>query len=145
MSRTTLPTSGAEVTSGSAGIRTVDRPSTNAVLEVAGLVRRFGDLTAVDGVSFHIAPGETYGLLGPNGAGKTTTISMVAGLIKADAGTVTVAGQQMTPSTTEPKRHLGLVPQELAIYPDLTGRENLTLFGKLQGLRGKELSGRVEQ
>lgn len=105
---------------------------TDDVLVVDSLVRRFGDLTAVDEVSFRIAPGETYGLLGPNGAGKTTTISMVAGLIAADAGTVTVAGQPMTPRTTEPKRHLGLVPQELAIYPDLTGRENLALFGKLR-------------
>jgi ABC-2 type transport system ATP-binding protein len=118
---------------------------TDDVLVVDSLVRRFGDLTAVDEVSFRIAPGETYGLLGPNGAGKTTTISMVAGLIAADAGTVTVAGQPMTPRTTEPKRHLGLVPQELAIYPDLTGRENLALFGRLQGLRGAELKGRVDE
>ncbi|HEX5918681.1 MAG TPA: ABC transporter ATP-binding protein [Nocardioides sp.] len=118
---------------------------TDDVLVVDSLVRRFGDLTAVDEVSFRIPPGETYGLLGPNGAGKTTTISMVAGLIAADAGTVTVAGELMTPRTTEPKRHLGLVPQELAIYPDLTGRENLTLFGRLQGLRGAELKARVDQ
>jgi ABC-2 type transport system ATP-binding protein len=118
---------------------------TDDVLVVHSLVRRFGDLVAVDGVSFRIAPGETYGLLGPNGAGKTTIISMVAGLITADAGTVTVAGQAMTPRTIEPKRHLGLVPQELAIYPDLTARENLTLFGRLQGLRGAELRTRVEE
>ena len=118
---------------------------TDDVLVVDSLVRRFGDLTAVGEVSFRIAPGETYGLLGPNGAGKTTTISMVAGLIAADAGTVTVAGLPMTPRTTEPKRFLGLVPQELAIYPDLTGRENLALFGKLQGLRGAELKGRVDE
>lgn len=115
------------------------------VLVVDSLVRRFGDLTAVDGVSFRIAPGETYGLLGPNGAGKTTTISMIAGLIAADAGSVTLAGEVMTPRTTELKRHLGLVPQELAIYPDLTGRENLTLFGRLQGLTGAELKQRVAE
>jgi ABC-2 type transport system ATP-binding protein len=115
------------------------------VLVVDSLVRRFGDLTAVDEVSVRIAPGETYGLLGPNGAGKTTTISMVAGLIAADAGTVTITGEPMTPRATEPKRHLGLVPQELAIYPDLTGRENLTLFGRLQGLRGSELKVRVDE
>ncbi|WP_219924437.1 ABC transporter ATP-binding protein [Nocardioides campestrisoli] len=120
-------------------------PPSSDVLVVDSLVRRFGDATAVDGVSFTIAPGETYGLLGPNGAGKTTTISMVAGLLPADAGTVTVAGRRMTPATIEPKRHLGLVPQDLAIYPDLTGRENLTLFGRLQGLRGKELTARVEE
>jgi ABC-2 type transport system ATP-binding protein len=115
------------------------------VLVVESLVRRFGDLVAVDDVSFRIAPGETYGLLGPNGAGKTTTISMVAGLIAADAGSVTVAGQAMTPRTTEPKRHVGLVPQELAIYPELSGRENLALFGRLQGLRKAELRARVDE
>jgi ABC-2 type transport system ATP-binding protein len=115
------------------------------VLVVESLVRRFGDLVAVDDVSFRIAPGETYGLLGPNGAGKTTTISMVAGLIAADAGTVTVAGMPMTPRTTEPRRHVGLVPQELAIYPDLSARENLRFFGRLQGLRGAELDRRAEE
>ena len=115
------------------------------VLVVESLVRRFGDLTAVDGVSFRIHAGETYGLLGPNGDGKTTTISMVAGLIAADEGTVTVAGEPMTPRALEPKKHLGLVPQELAIYPDLTGRENLVLFGRLHGLRGAELKARVDE
>jgi ABC-2 type transport system ATP-binding protein len=114
------------------------------VLVVQGLVRRYGELTAVDGVSFHIDAGETYGLLGPNGAGKTTTISMVAGLIAADAGSITVAGQVMGPSEVAVKHHLGLVPQDLAIYPELTGRENLTFFGRLQGLRGKQLSQRID-
>jgi ABC-2 type transport system ATP-binding protein len=113
------------------------------VLVVDGLVRRYGDLTAVDGVSFHIDAGETYGLLGPNGAGKTTTISMVAGLIPADAGTVTVAGEIMSPGQVEVKRHIGLVPQDLAIYPELTATENLAYFGRLQGLRGGELAQRT--
>ena len=108
-------------------------------------MKRFGELTAVDGVSFRIAPGETYGLLGPNGAGKTTIISMVAGLLAADAGTVTVAGQAMKPSAIGPKRHLGLVPQDLAIYPDLSASENLMFFAKLQGLRGTELTDRVDE
>ena len=121
------------------------RGDVSDVLVVDSLVRRFGDLVAVDDVSFRIAPGETYGLLGPNGAGKTTTISMVAGLIAADAGTVTVVGQAMTPRTIEPKRHVGLVPQELAIYPDLSGRENLSLFGRLQGLRRPGLTTRVDE
>jgi ABC-2 type transport system ATP-binding protein len=119
--------------------------STGDVLVADGLVRRFGDLTAVDGVSFRISRGETYGLLGPNGAGKTTTISMVAGLIAADAGTVTVAGQRMGPSEVAPKRHIGLVPQDLAIYPELTARENLTLFGRLQGMSGSALTRRVAE
>src|SRR5690625_512356 len=116
-----------------------------AVLEVSDLVRRFGDLTAVDGVSFTIAPGETYGLLGPNGAGKTTTISIVAGLLAADAGTVMVRGEPMGPGRVAPKRHLGLVPQELAIYPELSARENLMFFGRLHGLRGGELRRRVAE
>jgi len=118
---------------------------TDDVLVVDGLVRRFGDLTAVDGVSFRIGRGETYGLLGPNGAGKTTTISMVAGLIAADAGTATVAGELMGTSRVHPKRHIGLVPQELAIYPELTARENLTYFGRLQGMSGPALKRRVDE
>ncbi|MGB3764181.1 MAG: ABC transporter ATP-binding protein [Ornithinimicrobium sp.] len=112
------------------------------VLQVADVVRRFGSFTAVDGVSFQIARGETFGLLGPNGAGKTTTISMVAGLIPPSAGSVTITGHRMAADTTEPKRHIGLVPQDLAIYPELSARENLLFFGRLQGLTGKELKGR---
>ena len=115
------------------------------VLIVDGLSRRFGDLVAVDEVSFRIAPGETYGLLGPNGAGKTTTISMVAGLIRADTGTVRVAGQPMAPSRPQPKRYIGLVPQDLAIYPELSARENLVFFGRLQGMGGADLKTRVQE
>jgi ABC-2 type transport system ATP-binding protein len=120
-------------------------PPREPVLVVRDLVRRFGALTAVDGVSFHIDPGETYGLLGPNGAGKTTTISMVAGLLPPDAGTVTVAGELMGPGAVAVKRHIGLVPQDLAIYPELTARENLRFFGRLQGLRGAELARRTDE
>ncbi len=109
------------------------------------LRRRFGELVAVDDVSFRIAPGETYGLLGPNGAGKTTTISMVTGLLPAHGGTSTVAGIPMSPSAVEAKRHIGLVPQDLAIFPELTARENLMFFGRLQSLRGAGLTGRVEE
>ncbi|HEX6054647.1 MAG TPA: ABC transporter ATP-binding protein [Intrasporangium sp.] len=120
-------------------------PGTADVLVADGLVRRFGDLTAVDEVSFRIERGETYGLLGPNGAGKTTTINMIAGLIAADEGSVTIAGERMDPSAVAPKRHIGLVPQDLAIYPELTARENLTLFGRLQGMTGPELRKRVDE
>ena len=102
---------------------------TQPVLVADTLVRRYGDLIAVDGVSFHIDAGETYGLLGPNGAGKTTTISIVAGLIPADSGSVTVAGEAMGPGEVDVKRHIGLVPQDLAIYPELTATENLAYFG----------------
>ncbi|MCS7484752.1 ATP-binding cassette domain-containing protein [Umezawaea endophytica] len=110
---------------------TTDTPE---VLSCKGLRKRFDDVTAVDDVSFTIAAGETYGLLGPNGAGKTTIISMVAGILRPDAGDVLVEGVPVSTRTTEPKGRIGYVPQELAVYPDLTGRENLTFFARLQGL-----------
>ncbi|MFZ0624995.1 MAG: ABC transporter ATP-binding protein [Acidimicrobiia bacterium] len=115
------------------------------ILQAEGLVKRYDELTAVDGVSFAIDPGETFGLLGPNGAGKTTAISMVAGLLRPDAGHVTVAGVGITTITTAGKGAIGLVPQELAIYPDLTGEENLAFFGRLYGMRGQALAGRVDE
>jgi ABC-2 type transport system ATP-binding protein len=113
------------------------------LLDCRDLRKRYKELTAVDGVSFHIGRGETYGLLGPNGAGKTTTISMVCGLLERDGGSVTVAGRPMVIDTTEAKALIGYVPQDLAIYPDLTARENLRFFGRLQRLSGKRLDGRV--
>ncbi|MGZ4481212.1 MAG: ATP-binding cassette domain-containing protein, partial [Gaiellales bacterium] len=89
------------------------------VLRCEGLLRRFGARVAVDHVSFEIAAGETYGLLGPNGAGKTTTISMVAGVLAADEGQVTVAGRPVTTRAGDAKAGIGLVPQDVALYPDL--------------------------
>ncbi len=118
---------------------------TDAVLQVRSLVKGFGSLTAVDDVSFEIGAGETFGLLGRNGAGKTTTISMVAGLLRPDSGSVTVAGVPMGQAPVEAKRHLGLVPQDLAIYPDLSARANLDYFGRLQGLGGSTLRRRVDE
>ena len=118
-----------------------DRP----VLEAQDLRKAFDALVAVNGVSFHIDPGETYGLLGPNGAGKTTTISMVTGLLERDAGEVYVDGHEITTTATEPKRAIGYVPQDIAIYPDLSARENLTFFGHLYGMSGKGLGPRVDE
>ncbi|HEV2377018.1 MAG TPA: ABC transporter ATP-binding protein [Streptosporangiaceae bacterium] len=115
------------------------------VLECRGLRRRFGDLVAVDNVGFHIAAGETYGLLGPNGAGKTTTISMVSGLLAPDAGEVSVAGQPMTTRTVAAKSALGYVPQDLAIYPDLSGRENLLFFARLYGMSRARARARADE
>ena len=106
----------------------------DATLRCQGLRKAFGDLQAVDDVGFQIDPGETYGLLGPNGAGKTTTISMIAGLLAPDAGDIEVVGHRMTPRALDAKAAVGLVPQDLAIYPDLTARENLRFFARLQGL-----------
>jgi len=105
--------------------------STDSVLAVSQLGKRFGDRVAVDDVSFEVAPGETYGLLGPNGAGKTTTIRLVCGLLRADAGEVRVAGTPVGATSTAAKRSIGYVPQEIALYPDLTARENLRFFGRL--------------
>ena len=117
----------------------------DAVLQCEGLRKSFGDRTAVDGVGFTIAAGETYGLLGPNGAGKTTTISMVCGLLRRDAGRVTLQGKELDTGTVEVKAAVGFVPQEIAIYPDLTARENLRFFGKLYGLAGHDLDGRIDR
>jgi ABC-2 type transport system ATP-binding protein len=113
------------------------------VLTTSRLAKRFGDRVAVDDVSFHVAPGETYGLLGPNGAGKTTTIRMVCGLLQPDAGSVVVAGQPVGPTSIAAKALIGYVPQDIALYPDLTARENLRFFGRLYKLRGRELDRRV--
>jgi ABC-2 type transport system ATP-binding protein len=115
------------------------------VLQASHLRKTFGDLVAVDDVSVHIAARETYGLLGPNGAGKTTAISMIAGLLEPDGGEVVVDHQRVTTRAVRARAAIGLVPQELAIYPDLTGRENLTFFGKLYGLTGKALAARVAE
>jgi ABC-2 type transport system ATP-binding protein len=115
------------------------------VLECRDLRRRFGGLVAVDGVGFHIGAGETYGLLGPNGAGKTTTISMIAGLLECDGGMVTVDGEPMTTRSVRAKSAIGYVPQDLAIYPDLSGRENLMFFARLYGMPTAEARRRAAE
>lgn len=115
------------------------------ILEARGLVKRFDELVAVNGVSFSIAEGETFGLLGPNGAGKTTSISMISGLLEGEAGQVHVNGNHITTRSTAGKHEIGLVPQDLAIYPDLTAAENLTFFGRLYGMGGSDLNTRVSE
>lgn len=115
------------------------------ILEARGLVKSFDELVAVNGVSFSIAEGETYGLLGPNGAGKTTSISMISGLLEGDAGEVVVNGNHVSTRSTAGKDDIGLVPQDLAIYPDLSARENLTFFGRLYGMGGDALATRVDE
>jgi len=115
------------------------------VLDVQGLRKRYGQLEAVRGVSFQIHEGETYGLLGPNGAGKTTSISMICGLLSRDAGEVTVDGRKIDTGAVAAKAAIGVVPQDLAIYPDLSARENLDFFGRLYGLGGARLRQRAEE
>jgi ABC-2 type transport system ATP-binding protein len=115
------------------------------MIRVEGLVKRFDDIHAVDGVSFGVKTGEIYGLLGPNGAGKTTIFSMLAGLLAPDAGRITVGGVDLASDPMGVKRELGVVPQEVAVYEDLTARENLRLWGGLYGLAGKELDAAVDR
>ena len=124
-----------------------DAPAADApvVLAARDLRKRYGELEAVKGVSFEIHEGETYGLLGPNGAGKTTTISMVCGLLTRDAGEVTLDGQAIDVGAVAAKAGIGYVPQELAIYPDLTARENLEFFGRLYDLGGAQLKARTSE
>ncbi len=118
---------------------------TGPVIDVDRLAKRFDDLVAVDEVSLHVDPGETYGLLGPNGAGKSTTISMIAGLLEPSAGTIRIGGEVMTTRSTKLRSRIGLVPQDLAIYPDLSGRENLRFFARLYGLNRSETASRIDE
>ncbi len=115
------------------------------MVRVRNLRKCYETLTAVDGVTFNIGCGEIFGLLGPNGAGKTTLISMIAGLLPPTDGDISVAGHESRRAGLAIKRALGLVPQELAIYLRLTGRENLEFFGQLYGLRGAALTARIAQ
>lgn len=109
-------------------------------LQIQKLIRRFGDLTAVDNVDITILEGEIYGLLGPNGAGKSTTINIICGLLKQDTGTVSVFGQDTLKQANATKSMIGVVPQDIAIYLDLTALENVMFFAGLYGLKGKELT-----
>jgi ABC-2 type transport system ATP-binding protein len=106
------------------------------MLEVRHLRKAYGQLVAVDDVSFTLERGELIGLLGPNGAGKTTTVSMIAGLVKPDAGEVRIAGELLNGDADPKKRRIGLVPQDLALYEELSARDNLIFFAALFGLRG---------
>ena len=112
------------------------------MLTVTGLTKRFGARTAVDDLSFAVAPGETLGLLGPNGAGKTTTLQMLVGALTPDAGSVRFADGR-TPSEPTARARIGIAPQALALYPELTAAENLAFFGSLYGIERDRLRARV--
>lgn len=115
-----------------------------AILEVEGLSKSFGKLQAVANVSFQVEQGEAFGLLGPNGAGKSTTISMLFGLLTPDQGNIRVSGRTMKEDPAAAKRSLGYVPQEIALYPELSAKENLVFWGRLYGLAGTHLKERVD-
>jgi ABC-2 type transport system ATP-binding protein len=113
-------------------------------IEVIDLHKAFGDVRAVQGVSFSVEAGEVFSLLGPNGAGKTTILSILATLLRPDSGDALVMGHSVRTDPMAVKACLGVVPQEIALYEDLTARENLTFWGKMYGLRGAPLKARVE-
>jgi linearmycin/streptolysin S transport system ATP-binding protein len=115
------------------------------MFRVEGLVKRYGELRAVDGISFEVRKGELYGLLGPNGAGKTTTMSMLSGLLKPDEGRIFFDGVELGSDPIRIKAQLGVVPQETALYETLSARENLRFWAGLYGLAGTELDKAVER
>ncbi|HEY8394137.1 MAG TPA: ABC transporter ATP-binding protein [Thermaerobacter sp.] len=115
------------------------------VLVVTDLVKRYGEKVAVDHVSFEVTPGETFGLLGPNGAGKTTTLAIIAGVLRPDGGDVCVGGYSLRTARAQAQRLLGVVPQEVALYPDLTALQNMRYFATLRGLRGRERDVQIEE
>jgi ABC-2 type transport system ATP-binding protein len=114
-------------------------------IEVHDLQKSFGSQPAVRGVSFHARRGDVLSLLGPNGAGKSTTIAMLAGLLTPDAGEACLDGHSIRTEPEAAKAALGVVPQDIALYPDLSARENLTFWGKMYGLRGSTLKQRVDE
>jgi ABC-2 type transport system ATP-binding protein len=116
-----------------------------AILEVHNLVKKYGDFTAVNGISFDIQEGEIFSLLGPNGAGKTTTISVLSTLYTLTSGEALVGGHSVSKEPMAVRQLIGVVPQDLAIYDDLTARENLSFWGQMYSLSGKPLKARIDE
>jgi ABC-2 type transport system ATP-binding protein len=114
-------------------------------IQVQNLQKCFGEFAAVKGVSFDVQQGEIFSLLGPNGAGKSTTISMLSCLLEPSGGEAYVMGHSIRKDPQAVKAAIGVVPQDIALYPDLSARENLTFWGKMYGLRGSTLTRRVDE
>lgn len=115
------------------------------IIEIKNLVKRYGDFLAVDNMNLNVKEGEIFGLLGPNGAGKTTTINTIAGLTKVDSGDIKIFGKSMKHHELEIKRNMGIVPQEIAVFEELTAYENVMFFGKLYGLKDGNLKDKVQE
>lgn len=115
------------------------------MIEIRNVTKRFGRVVALNNISLEVASGEFFGLLGPNGAGKTTLMSLAAGLRAPETGMLMLNGRPLTAGNGDTRRTLGLVPQAIALYTDLTAEQNLRIFGELQGLRGPELRTRVDE
>jgi len=113
-------------------------------IEIKDLYKSYDEVKAVQGVSLDIEAGSVFSLLGPNGAGKSTTISAISGLLHPDQGDALILGDSITHAPLQAKAKIGVVPQEIALYEDLTGRENLNFWGKMYGLKGIQLSQRVD-
>jgi ABC-2 type transport system ATP-binding protein len=120
-------------------------PNNLKAVEVQDLFKNFGEIQAVRGVSFAVEAGRLFSLLGPNGAGKTTTINILAGLVKPTSGDARVFGHSVTREPMEVKKRIGVVPQDIALYPDLSARENLAFWGRMYGLRGASLVQRIDE
>jgi ABC-2 type transport system ATP-binding protein len=119
----------------------VAQPESVVQIQATNLRKTYGEVVAVDQLSLEVFRGEAFGLLGPNGAGKTTTIHMLTGILRPDAGQVTLG--ESDPANPAARRNLGVAPQQEALYGELTGAENLRFFGRMYGLRGKHLAERV--
>jgi ABC-2 type transport system ATP-binding protein len=115
------------------------------MIEASDLQKDYGEVRALDGIGFEVAPGTIFGLLGPNGAGKSTTVKILTTLARADAGEARVAGHDVTREAAQVRRSIGVVAQRSGVDRDLTGRENLKLQGHLQGMRGRELNTRADE
>lgn len=115
------------------------------MLVIDHITKSFGKKEIIKNVSFEVKKGETFGLLGPNGAGKSTTISMICGLISYDSGDIKVGGKSVKEYLLEAKKKIGIVPQDIALYPTLSAKENLVFWGKMYGLNGKVAKERAEE
>jgi ABC-2 type transport system ATP-binding protein len=120
--------------------------STTAIIEIENLTKVFKNATepAVNGISFSINRNEIFGLLGPNGAGKTTTISILCGLFPPTSGKILIDGKSLQHKLASIKQIVGIVPQDIALYPTLTARENLDFYGHMYGLKGKDLKDKID-
>jgi ABC-2 type transport system ATP-binding protein len=119
--------------------------SKEVAIKAKNLQKDFGEVFAVQGIDFEVQRGEVFSLLGPNGAGKTTVISMITGLLKPTGGEIEVMGHSVKDDPLTTKAALGVVPQEIALYEDLSARENLAFWGKMYGIRGEQLAKRVDE
>jgi ABC-2 type transport system ATP-binding protein len=115
------------------------------MLKVENLYKNYGNIRAVDGISFEVKRGEVFGLLGPNGAGKSTTISIISTLLPPTEGEIFFEGESIFKNSKNLRQKLGIVPQDIALYPTLTGYENLRFWGNLYGLKGAELKERINE